>query len=142
MQSDSVEHLRKLLNVASGGVVFTTIQKFMPEEKGGKAPELSKRRNIIVIADEAHRSQYDLIDGLARNLRDSLPNASFIGFTGTPIEKTDANTRAVFGDYISIYDIQRSPPLTSTLIPHPPARPWPTRRRVGVSNDEFGCRTG
>ena len=103
-----VEHLRKLLNVASGGVVFTTIQKFMPEEKGGKAPELSKRRNIIVIADEAHRSQYDLIDGLARNLRDSLPNASFIGFTGTPIEKTDANTRAVFGDYISIYDIQRA----------------------------------
>ena len=61
-----------------------------------------------MIADEAHRSQYDLIDGLARNLRDSLPNASFIGFTGTPIEKTDANTRAVFGDYISIYDIQRA----------------------------------
>jgi type I site-specific restriction-modification system R (restriction) subunit len=69
---------------------------------------LSLRRNIVVIADEAHRSQYDLIDGLARNLRDSLPNASFIGFTGTPIEKTDANTRAVFGDYISIYDIQRA----------------------------------
>jgi type I restriction enzyme R subunit len=108
VQAESVEHLRKLLNVASGGVVFTTIQKFMPEEKGGKAPELSKRRNIIVIADEAHRSQYDLIDGLARNLRDSLPNASFIGFTGTPIEKTDANTRAVFGDYISIYDIKRA----------------------------------
>jgi type I site-specific deoxyribonuclease, HsdR family len=108
VQAESVEHLRKLLDVASGGVVFTTIQKFMPEEKGGKAPELSKRRNIIVIADEAHRSQYDLIDGLARNLRDSLPNASFIGFTGTPIEKTDANTRAVFGDYISIYDIQRA----------------------------------
>ena len=108
VQAESVEHLRKLLNVASGGVVFTTMQKFMPEEKGGKAPELSKRRNIIVIADEAHRSQYDLIDGLARNLRDSLPNASFIGFTGTPIEKTDANTRAVFGDYISIYDIQRA----------------------------------
>jgi type I restriction enzyme R subunit len=108
VQADSVEHLRKLLNVASGGVVFTTIQKFMPEEKGGRPPELSNRRNIIVIADEAHRSQYDLIDGLARNLRDSLPNASFIGFTGTPIEKTDANTRAVFGDYISIYDIQRA----------------------------------
>jgi type I restriction enzyme, R subunit len=68
---------------------------------------LSDRRNIIVIADEAHRSQYDLIDGLARHMRDALPNASFIGFTGTPIEKTDANTRAVFGDYISIYDIQR-----------------------------------
>ena len=108
VQAESVEHLRELLNVASGGVVFTTIQKFMPEEKGGKAAGLSKRRNIVVIADEAHRSQYDLIDGLARNLRDSLPNASFIGFTGTPIEKTDANTRAVFGDYISIYDIQRA----------------------------------
>ena len=108
VQAESVEHLRKLLNVASGGVVFTTIQKFMPEEKGGKAPLLSNRRNIVVIADEAHRSQYDLIDGLARNLRDSLPSASFIGFTGTPIEKTDANTRAVFGDYISIYDIQRA----------------------------------
>src|SRR5882724_5180324 len=108
VQAESVEHLRKLLNVASGGVVFTTMQKFMPEERGGKAPELSKRRNIIVIADEAHRSQYDLIDGLARNIRDSLPAASFIGFTGTPIEKADANTRAVFGDYISIYDIQRA----------------------------------
>src|SRR5882724_5634478 len=108
VQADSVEHLRKLLNVASGGVVFTTIQKFMPEGDTGRAPLLSKRRNIIVIADEAHRSQYDPIDGLARNLRDSLPNASFIGFTGTPIEKTDANTRAVFGDYISIYDIQRA----------------------------------
>jgi type I restriction enzyme R subunit len=88
-------------------VVFTTIQKFLPE-KGEKMPCLSDRQNIIVIADEAHRSQYDLIDGLARNMRDALPNASFIGFTGTPIEKTDANTRAVFGDYISIYDIQRA----------------------------------
>ncbi len=108
VQAESVEHLRKLLNVASGGVVFTTMQKFMPDEPAGRAPLLSNRRNILVIADEAHRSQYDLIDGLARNVRDSLPNASFIGFTGTPIEKTDANTRAVFGDYISIYDIQRA----------------------------------
>ena len=101
------EHLREQLQVASGGVVFTTIQKFLPE-KGEHMPELSPRRNIVVIADEAHRSQYDLIDGLARHLRDALPQASFIGFTGTPIEKTDANTRAVFGDYISIYDIQRA----------------------------------
>ena len=101
------ERLRELLQVASGGVVFTTIQKFLPE-KGERMPALSPRRNIIVIADEAHRSQYDLIDGLARHLRDALPQASFIGFTGTPIEKTDANTRAVFGDYISIYDIQRA----------------------------------
>ncbi len=108
IQAESVKHLRELLNVASGGVVFTTMQKFAPDEAAGKAPLLSNRRNILVIADEAHRSQYDLIDGLARNLRDSLPNASFVGFTGTPIEKTDANTRAVFGDYISIYDIQRA----------------------------------
>lgn len=108
VQANSVEHLRKLLNIASDGVVFTTIQKFALEGDTGRAPLLSKRRNIVVIADEAHRSQYDLIDGMARNLRDSLPNASFIGFTGTPIEKTDANTRAVFGDYISIYDIQRA----------------------------------
>ena len=108
VQADAGEHLRELLNVASGGVVFTTIQKFIPDEKGGKAPALSDRRNIVVIADEAHRSQYDFIDGLARHLRDALPNASFIGFTGTPIEKTDANTRAVFGDYISVYDIQRA----------------------------------
>jgi type I restriction enzyme R subunit len=107
VQAASREQLRELLAVASGGVVFTTIQKFFPE-KGEKMPALSDRRNIVVIADEAHRSQYDLIDGLARHMRDALPNASFIGFTGTPIEKTDANTRAVFGDYISIYDIQRA----------------------------------
>src|SRR5438128_11424367 len=100
--------LREKLKVASGGVVFTTIQKFFPEEKGGTHPRLSERRNIVVIADEAHRSQYDFISGFARHMRDALPNASFIGFTGTPIEKTDANTRAVFGDYISIYDIQRA----------------------------------
>jgi type I restriction enzyme, R subunit len=107
IQAANREKLRDLLTVASGGVVFTTIQKFLPE-KGEKMPCLSERRNIIVIADEAHRSQYDLIDGLARHMRDALPQASFIGFTGTPIEKTDANTRAVFGDYISIYDIQRA----------------------------------
>jgi type I restriction enzyme R subunit len=100
--------LRAKLSVASGGVVFTTIQKFLPEEKGDRHPVLSERRNIVVIADEAHRSQYDFIDGFARHMRDALPNASFIGFTGTPIEKTDANTRAVFGDYISVYDIQRA----------------------------------
>ena len=107
-QADSRDQLRDLLKVGSGGVVFTTIQKFMPQEKGERMPALSDRRNIVVIADEAHRSQYDLIDGFARNMRDALPNASFIGFTGTPIEKTDANTRGVFGDYISIYDIQKA----------------------------------
>jgi len=100
--------LREKLKVASGGVVFTTIQKFFPEEKGDRHPVLSERRNIIVIADEAHRSQYDFIDGFARHMRDALPHASFVGFTGTPIEKADANTRAVFGDYISVYDIQRA----------------------------------
>ena len=100
--------LREKLKVASGGVVFTTIQKFFPEEKGDRHPVLSDRRNIVVIADEAHRSQYDFIDGFARHMRDALPHASFIGFTGTPIEQTDANTRAVFGDYISVYDIQRA----------------------------------
>ena len=100
--------LRAKLAVASGGVVFTTIQKFFPEERGDRHPVLSDRRNIVVIADEAHRSQYDFIDGFARHMRDALPNASFIGFTGTPIEQTDANTRAVFGDYISVYDIQRA----------------------------------
>jgi type I restriction enzyme, R subunit len=100
--------LRAKLAVASGGVVFTTIQKFFPEERGDRHPVLSERRNIVVIADEAHRSQYDFIDGFARHMRDALPHASFVGFTGTPIEKTDANTRAVFGDYISVYDIQRA----------------------------------
>ena len=107
-QAESRADLRSKLSVNAGGVVFTTIQKFFPEEKGDTHPTLSDRRNIVVIADEAHRSQYDFIDGFARHMRDALPNASFVGFTGTPIELQDANTRAVFGDYISIYDIQRS----------------------------------
>ena len=107
-QADNRADLRSKLSVASGGVVFTTIQKFLPDEKGDQYPILNDRPNIVVIADEAHRSQYDFIDGFARHMRDALPNASFIGFTGTPIEKTDANTRAVFGDYISVYDIQRA----------------------------------
>ncbi|MXY57611.1 MAG: type I restriction endonuclease subunit R [Gammaproteobacteria bacterium] len=108
VQAASRADLRAKLAVASGGVVFTTIQKFFPEEKGDRHPLLSDRRNIVVIADEAHRSQYDFIDGFARHMRDALPNASFIGFTGTPIELQDANTRSVFGDYISVYDIQRA----------------------------------
>ena len=107
-QAASRADLRHRLSVAAGGVVFTTIQKFLPEEKGDTFPALSQRRNIVVIADEAHRSQYDFIDGFARHMRDALPRASFVGFTGTPIELQDANTRAVFGDYISIYDIQRA----------------------------------
>jgi len=108
VQAGSREELKKLLSVASGGIIFTTIQKFFPDEKGEKYPKLSDRSNIIVIADEAHRSQYDFIDGYARHMRDALPNASFIGFTGTPLEKEDKNTPEVFGNYIDIYDIERA----------------------------------
>lgn len=107
-QADNREQLKDYLKVASGGVVFTTIQKFMPENNKQQYPLLSDRSNIVVIADEAHRSQYDFIDGFARHIHDALPNASFIGFTGTPIELTDKNTRAVFGDYIDIYDVSRA----------------------------------
>ncbi len=108
VQAGSRDDLREKLTVDAGGVVFTTIQKFLPLEKGDQYPVLSERRNIVVIADEAHRSQYDFIDGFARNMRDALPNASYIGFTGTPLELTDKSTRAVFGEYISVYDIQRA----------------------------------
>jgi type I restriction enzyme R subunit len=124
-QAEDRRHLRTLLSVASGGIVFTTIQKFMPVESDIISPDnvvqepsveyigadikaLSERKNIVVIADEAHRSQYDFIDGFANHLRDALPHASFIGFTGTPIESTDRNTQAVFGNYVDIYDIQQA----------------------------------
>ena len=110
VQADTRQRLRELLRVASGGVVFTTIQKFFPdpEKDGDTFPRLSDRRNIVVIADEAHRSQYGFMDGFAHYLRDALPHASFIGFTGTPVELSDRNTKAIFGDYISVYDIQRA----------------------------------
>jgi len=124
-KAESRQDLRNLLKVASGGIVFTTIQKFMPlptdivqdtgvvkepsvEYIGAEIQSLSDRKNIVVVADEAHRSQYDFIDGFAKHLRDALPNATFIGFTGTPIETTDKNTQAVFGNYIDIYDIQQA----------------------------------
>jgi type I restriction enzyme R subunit len=126
-KAEDRKDLRKLLKVASGGIVFTTIQKFMPmqtdivqtenpnivsepsvEYIGADIQALSERKNIVVIADEAHRSQYDFIDGFAKHLRDALPNATFIGFTGTPIETTDKNTQAVFGNYVDIYDIQQA----------------------------------
>ncbi len=107
VQAQSRANLRELLTTASGGVVFTTVHNFFPAD-GGDYPLLSSRRNIVVIADEAHRSQYNFIDGFARHMREALPNAAFIGFTGTPVELTDKNTRAVFGDYISIYDIERA----------------------------------
>ena len=108
VQADTRADLRELLTREAGGGIFTTIQKFLPEVRGDTFPLLTDRRNIIVVADEAHRSQYDFIDGLARHLRDAMPNASFIGFTGTPIEAADRNTPAVFGDYIDVYDIQRA----------------------------------
>ena len=107
-QAESRDEIKQLLKVSSGGVIFTTIQKFLPEEKGKQYPLLSDRKNVVVIADEAHRSQYDFIDGFAKHLRDALPNASFIGFTGTPIEKEDKSTPAVFGSYVDRYDIERA----------------------------------
>jgi len=107
IQANSRDDLKEKLNIASGGVIFSTIQKFSPP-KDTKSDQISDRRNIIIIVDEAHRSQYDLIDGLAGYIREALPNASFIGFTGTPIETGDKNTRVIFGDYLSVYDIQQA----------------------------------
>ncbi|MDD2451300.1 MAG: type I restriction endonuclease subunit R [Sulfurovum sp.] len=126
VQAENRDHLKELLKVASGGVVFTTIQKFQPQE-GNVYDELSSRRNIIVIADEAHRTQYGfkaktvddkdeegnvvgkkIVYGFAKYLRDALPNATYLGFTGTPIENTDVNTPAVFGNYVDIYDIAQA----------------------------------
>ena len=119
IQADSREDLQAALSRASGGVIFTTIQKFSPVTGDATYPMLSDRRNIVVIADEAHRSQYgfkarieqktgEIAYGFAKYLRDALPNASFIGFTGTPIEKDDVNTPGVFGEYIDVYDISRA----------------------------------
>ncbi|AKA47891.1 DEAD/DEAH box helicase [uncultured archaeon] len=107
VQAETRKNLRELLKVASGGIIFTTIQKFVPDTDD-MDPLLTGRRNVIVIADEAHRSQYDFIDGFARHLHDALPNASFIGFTATPLELSDRTTVQIFGDYIDIYDIERS----------------------------------
>ncbi len=118
IQAEDREHLKTLLKVASGGVIFTTIQKFQPEE-GNVYDTLSNRRNIVVIADEAHRTQYgfkpkvdkdtgEIKYGFAKYLRDALPNATYLGFTGTPIESSDVNTPAVFGDYVDIYDISQA----------------------------------
>jgi type I restriction enzyme, R subunit len=118
-QAGDRDELRKLLDRVSGGVIFTTLQKFAPEEGETDYLPLTERRNVVVIADEAHRSQYgfnakvdrktgDISYGFAKYMRDGLPNASFIGFTGTPIEKDDVNTPAVFGEYIDVYDISRA----------------------------------
>lgn len=121
VQANSRKQIQELLKVSSGGIVFTTIQKFFPEKEREKYPLLSARDNIIVIADEAHRSQYGfsakilnradkslITYGYAKYLRDALPNASFIGFTGTPIEKADRSTPSVFGKYVDAYDINQS----------------------------------
>lgn len=121
VQAHNRENLKELLRVAGGGIIFTTIQKFFPEDGLANFDLLSERKNIIVIADEAHRSQYgfgtktterdgEIITkyGFAKYLRDALPHASFIGFTGTPIEKTDASTPAVFGNYVDVYDIAQA----------------------------------
>ncbi len=120
-QAENRSDMRERLSVASGGVVFTTIQKFLPQDGSSEHPLLSDRRNIVFIVDEAHRTQYgfearfikradrvDKVYGLAKYMRDALPNASFIGFSGTPISQEDRNTRAVFGEYLDIYDIQRA----------------------------------
>lgn len=107
-QAENREELQELLRVASGGVIFTTIQKFLPQTGHQTYPMLSNRKNIVVIADEAHRSQYEFISGFAKHMRDALPNASFIGFTGTPVELTDRNTRAVFGEYVDVYNVTRA----------------------------------
>ena len=121
VQAHSRENLKELLRVAGGGIIFTTIQKFFPEDRAANFDLLSERKNIIVIADEAHRSQYGFGAkttekngeiftkyGFAKYLRDALPHASFIGFTGTPIEKEDASTPAVFGNYVDVYDIAQA----------------------------------
>ena len=118
-QADSRSELRKLLQREAGGIIFTTIQKFSPEDDEDKLPILTDRRNVIVMADEAHRSQYglkahvrasdaQLVYGYAKYMRDALPGASYIGFTGTPIETDDKSTPAVFGDYIDIYDVEQA----------------------------------
>jgi type I restriction enzyme R subunit len=126
VQAADREHLKSLLKVAAGGVVFSTVQKFQPAS-GNVHDELSARRNIVVIADEAHRTQYGfeartvdvkdasgnvvgkkLVYGFAKYLRDALPHATYLGFTGTPIEKGDVNTPAVFGNYVDIYDIAQA----------------------------------
>ena len=118
-QADSRSELRKLLQRQAGGIIFTTIQKFSPEDDEDKVPVLTDRRNVIVMADEAHRSQYglkahvrasdaQLVYGYAKYMRDALPGASYIGFTGTPIETDDKSTPAVFGDYIDIYDVEQA----------------------------------
>ncbi|MDN5796947.1 MAG: type I restriction endonuclease subunit R [Intrasporangium sp.] len=129
-----------LTDRVTGGIIFTTLQKFglSKEEKdaGESHPLLSDRRNIIVIVDEAHRSHYDSLDGYARHLKDALPNATLIAFTGTPISFKDKNTRAVFGDYIDIYDLTRAVKDGATVPVHFEPRLIKVSLAEGVSEDE------
>jgi type I restriction enzyme R subunit len=154
VQAKDREHLKDLLKVASGGIVFATIQKFMPENQGSIYEQLSERRNIVVIADEAHRTQYgfeasikqvkdketkELIGkrmayGFAKHMRDALPNATYIGFTGTPIEGTDINTPQVFGQYVDVYDIAQAVADGATV------RIYYESRLAKVNLDEDGRR--
>jgi type I restriction enzyme R subunit len=154
VQAESREHLKELLKVASGGIVFTTIQKFLPPDGLIEYEKLSERRNIVVIADEAHRTQYGfeakLLDekdaitkevigkriayGFAKYMRDALPNATYIGFTGTPIEGTDVNTPAVFGQYVDVYDIAQAVADGATV------RIYYESRLAKVNLDEEGKR--
>ena len=148
-KADSRGELRSLLSVQSGGVVFTTMQKFNPEENEGEMPVLTERRNVIVIADEAHRSQYGFSGqinydndentvkyGYAKHLRDALPNASYIGFTGTPIASADKNTQAVFGHYIDVYDMTQAVKDGATVKIYYESRIIPLNLPEGVQVDD------
>jgi type I restriction enzyme R subunit len=154
VQAKDREHLKELLRVGSGGIVFATIQKFLPDDKKSVYDQLSDRRNIVVIADEAHRTQYgfeasikEILDketkeligkriayGFAKYMRDALPNATYIGFTGTPIEGTDINTPQVFGQYIDVYDISQAVTDGATV------RIYYESRLAKVNLDEEGKR--
>jgi len=154
VQAKDREHLKELLKVASGGIVFATIQKFLPQDQQSIYEQLSDRRNIVVIADEAHRTQYgfeasikEIIDkdtkesigkriayGFAKYMRDALPNATYIGFTGTPIEGTDINTPQVFGQYVDVYDISQAVADGATV------RIYYESRLAKVNLDEEGKR--
>ncbi|WP_410989330.1 type I restriction endonuclease subunit R [Bacillus cereus] len=144
-QAESRDSLRELLSVESGGIVFTTLQKFVPDEETGEMPCLTDRTNVIVMADEAHRSQYGFSAtvtkdntkyGFAKYVRDALPNASFIGFTGTPVEASDKNTPAVFGDYIDIYDMSQAVEDGATVKIFYESRVIPLELPEGLSIDD------
>ncbi|PEO42212.1 DEAD/DEAH box helicase [Bacillus pseudomycoides] len=144
-QAESRDSLRELLSVESGGIVFTTLQKFAPDEETREMPYLTNRTNVIVMADEAHRSQYGFSAtvtkdntkyGFAKYVRDALPNASFIGFTGTPVEASDKNTPAVFGDYIDVYDMSQAVEDGATVKIFYESRVIPLELPEGLSIDD------